>query len=849
MKKRLWDGANNLRGSMDASRYKDYMLGLMFYKFLSDQTLNAFKTRSGITETNERKVVEAYFKAFEQYGDHLSNMIQGVLGYYVLPEYLYQTWLSDINNGEFEVQHVIDSLNNFERTMAVTSESDDFKGLFSSSTLDLTNTALGSNLNERSKNIKNLILLFSDLNMVALQKGDVLGDAYEYLIGQFAMESGKKAGEFYTPRQVSEVMAQIVVKSSHINSIYDPTVGSGSLLLTVRNHLKGDAQKLLHYYGQEKNTATYNLTRMNLLLHGVRPENMTIRNGDTLTEDWPEDPERPSEGVQFDAVVMNPPYSVKNWNQADLKVSDPRFEITGVLPPNSKGDYAFLLHGLYHLGQEGTMAIVLPHGVLFRGGAEGQIRERLLNKNYIDTIIGLPDKLFTNTGIPVTVLILKKNRALDEPVLMVDASNTFVKEGKQNVLREKDIAKIVDTYVNRSEEKGYSHLATREEIIENEYNLNIPRYIESIDEDIPDDVDAHLYGGIPYKDIENLHVLQAMVPHVINQSLKEVRMGYMQLTDSIATLTENVLNDAAVLDKSKAVETRIQAYQAKYWEQLKSVADVKAIRGIREAMLAEIKDILLEFDHVDEYDGYQIIADIWSETLTEDAEVIALSDFYTEGRKRVPLMATKGSGKNKREEQVGWIGSIVPNDLIKKHLFDAERTEIETKETRLQEVEAELTELVEAAKVEESDEESALGDALNEREDAFLIGSVRSELKTAEENSKAYHFLKTAESLLNERTKLNRDMKKLEKDLKEMTEERIETLTDEEIDTLMYEKWFGSIIPKVKRLLEKPLIEELDILEQLQERYSETLDSLEAESEKLEKELEAMMAQMVVSEE
>ncbi|QUW23063.1 type I restriction-modification system subunit M [Sporosarcina sp. Marseille-Q4063] len=848
IKRRLWDGANELRGSMDASRYKDYMLGLMFYKFLSDQTLETFKVTSGVNETNETKLVVAYYEAHEQYGDQLSSMIRNVLGYYVLPEYLYQTWLSDINSGEFEVQKVIDSLNNFERTIAVTGDSDDFKGLFSSSTLDLTNTALGNNLNERSRNIRNLILLFADLNMVALQKGDVLGDAYEYLIGQFAMESGKKAGEFYTPRQVSEVMAQIVAKSSNINSIYDPTVGSGSLLLTVRNHLKGDAQKTLNYFGQEKNTATYNLTRMNLLLHGVRPERMTIRNGDTLAEDWPEDPERSSEGVQFDAVVMNPPYSVKNWNQSDLKVSDPRFEIAGVLPPNSKGDYSFLLHGLYHLGQQGTMAIVLPHGVLFRGGAEGQIRQRLLDKNYIDTVIGLPDKLFSNTGIPVTVVILKKNRKLNDPVLMIDASHTFTKEGKQNVLREKDIAKLVDTYEMRNEEKGYSHLATREEIIENEYNLNITRYIESIDEDIPEDVDAHLYGGIPYRNIKNLHVLQETVPHIIEDSIEEIREDYVTLKKSINEITNEVLNDAYVLDKSKAVEEELLAFQNKYWDLLKSVDDVNNIRDIRESMLAGIKDILLAFNHIDEYDGYQIIADIWENKLTEDTEVIALSDFYTEARNRVPLMVTKGSGNNKREEQDGWIGSLVPNDLIKFKLYKSELTEIETKESRLQEVEAELTELVEAAKVEESDEEVALGDALNEREDAFLVGSVRSELKAAEKDSTDYTLLKIVESLLNERTKLNRDIKKLETELKAMAEDRIETLTDEEINKLMYEKWFGSVISKVNRLLENPLTEELAVLEQLQNRYSDTLETLEEESEKLEKELDEMMEQLVVSE-
>ena len=442
---------------------------------------------------------------------------------------------------------------------------------------------------------------------------------------------------------------------------------------------------------------------MNLLLHGVRPEKMSIRNGDTLQEDWPENPNRPSEGVQFDGVVMNPPYSVKNWNQADLKVSDPRFEVSGVLPPNSKGDYAFLLHGLYHLGQEGTMAIVLPHGVLFRGGTEGHIRQRLLEKNYIDTIIGLPDKLFTNTGIPVTVIILKKNRELNAPVLMIDASHTFIKEGKQNVLREKDIAKLVDTYVTRSEETGYSHLATREEIIENDYNLNIPRYIESIDEDIPEDVDAHLLGGIPYDNIAQLSVIQSTVPDVINEYLEEIRVGYVSLTASMDGIRYTVLSAPYVKDKSKALTERLKHYQDKYWPILKSVEDVDEIRGIREAMVVEIKDILLEFDHIDEYDGYQVIANIWQEQLMADTEVIAMKDFYTEGRKSIPRMVTKGEGNKKREVQDGWIGSLIPNELIKTKLFNAELTEIETKEIKLQDIEATLTDLVEAAKVEESD--------------------------------------------------------------------------------------------------------------------------------------------------
>ncbi|WP_340084991.1 type I restriction-modification system subunit M [Siminovitchia sp. FSL H7-0308] len=848
IKKRLWDGANELRGSMDASRYKDYMLGLMFYKFLSDKTLDTFKKTSGMKQNDEKEIVQAYREAYEQYGEQLVSMIRNVLGYYVLPDNLYQTWLEDIRTGEFEVQKVTDSLNSFERTIAVTGDSDDFKGLFSNSTIDFTDTALGSNLNERSKNIKSLILLFADLNMVALQKGDVLGDAYEYLIGQFAMESGKKAGEFYTPHQVSEVMAQIVAKTSKIESIYDPTVGSGSLLLTVRKHLTEDAQKNLTYYGQEKNTATYNLTRMNLLLHGVRPEKMTIRNGDTLAEDWPEDPQRPNEGIQFDAVVMNPPYSVKNWNKSDLKVSDPRFEIAGVLPPDSKGDYAFLLHGLFHLGQHGTMAIVLPHGVLFRGGTEGEIRKRLVDKNRIDTIIGLPDKLFTNTGIPVAVIILKKNRNIGDPVLMIDASKDFIKVGKQNVLQEKDIAKIADTYTERREEKGYSHLATREEIMKNEYNLNIPRYIESIEEDIPHDVDAHLFGGIPRSNIAELKVLQSTVPIILEQSLKEISDGYVVLSSSIDEITKNVLNDPRVIEKSEEMEVKITAYMNKYWQALKNIEDVNQITELKNEMLIEIKNVLSEFNHVDVYDGYQIIAEIWKNTLTDDTEIIASSDFYTAGRTRVPRMVIKGTGKKKRIEQDGWMGSIVPNTLITKHLYSGELAEIKAKKTRLQEIETELADLVEAAKVEGSEEEFALGETLNDKENAFLVGSVRAELKEAKKDTAEYALLKNVESLLNEKATLNTKTNKLEKELKQATEERILTLTDDEIDHLMYEKWFGNVLEKMVRLIENPLKEELHTLERLQERYSETLSEMEKESERLEKQLEAMMQELVVNE-
>ena len=847
IKARLWNGATELRGSMDASRYKDYMLGLMFYKFLSDKTLKTFAELSGLsTDVN---VFEEYQKAHELYEKDLEKMISDNLGYVVKPKYLYQKWLNDMNTGQFEVQTVTESLGEFERSVVSTDETDDFNGLFSSSTLDLSDTALGSDLNTRSKNIQALIRLFEDLDMVALQKSDILGDAYEFLIGQFAMESGKKAGEFYTPHQVSEVMAQIVATNKSLSSIYDPTVGSGSLLLTVKKHLSEEQQKVLSYYGQEKNTATYNLTRMNLLLHGVRPEKMSIKNGDTLAQDWPEDPERPDEGVQFDAVVMNPPYSIKNWNRVGLKASDPRFEIASVLPPDSKGDFAFLLHGLYHLSTTGTMAIVLPHGVLFRGGAEGEIRQKLIEKNQIDTVIGLPSNLFSNTGIPVCIIILKKNRDLNEPVLFIDASHNFIKVGKQNVLQEKDIAKIVDTYSNRTEEEGYSHLASRKELISNDFNMNIPRYVTAIDNEIAHDVDAHLYGGIPKANIENLKILKQLVPDVLEQAFTEKRPGYLALNKTIDAFSDEVLSSTVVQETMTHVKETVEAYLDTYWTQLHELGKERSSRQVKEAMLADIKHQLSAFEQLDSYDGYQMIAEIWANSLEHDSEFIEQLGFYQAGRTREPNMVKKG--KKKEPVQDGWNGVIVPNCLIASEFYTKELAQIETFRSRIAEIESEMSELVENAKVEDSDEYNALFDSLKKNEegeaqDSFEGKSIKSSLKEAEKGSLEYDLLKKVDDLTKEKSAINKKIKTKEQELKELVADRILQLTDEEVNQLLFIKWFGSVIEKVEDLVESPLKAEIAVIDELNKRYSETLDTLDDEIATLEKELETMMKELVV---
>ena len=848
IKKRLWDGANELRGSMNASQYMDYMLGLMFYKFLSDKTLDQVRATEMLHDLTEAELLEHYEKLYKAYQDKYIELIRQPLGYYIPPEYLYQRWMKDINEGRFELQIVTDSLNNFERTIASNQNPDDFENLFSS--LDLTNQALGKDLNTRSKNIKSLIALFADLNMVALQKSDILGDAYEYLIGMFAMESGKKAGEFYTPRQVSEVLAQVVATSGPIASIYDPAVGSGSLLLTVKQHLSQQAQKELMYYGQEKNTATYNLTRMNLLLHGVRPEKMTVRNADTLAQDWPEDPERPNEACQFDAVVMNPPYSLKNWNSEGLTLSDPRFSFVGAMPPDSAGDYAFLLHGLYHLGQQGTMAIVLPHGVLFRGGTEGAIRKRLIDKNYIDAVIGLPSNLFTNTGIPVCVIVLKKNRSLGEPIVMIDASQYFVKVKTQNMLQDKDIARIIETYTSRIETASYSHLASLEEIKRNDYNLNIPRYVEPIETEIPHHVDGHLYGGIPKEDFNRLPIIMNIAQDIVKNHLSEVREGFYKVK-AIDSLQAEVLQSSNIETERKTLETHINTFVEKYWNILKSVSSETNLADLKVAMLDDAKNLFVDISWVDSYEAYQVVAELWHQKLTTDLEIIAGNDFYDAAIMTEPHMVTKGSGKTKRIEQDGVIGRLIPNDFIEHFLFSDERDKLDSYQSDLDSLEAELGELIEAAKEEATDEYYALNDLLkrdddDEVKDAFDAALVNKTLKKLAKTDESFELVKKTYDLLERIKKLKKSIKDDRKSLDEKVYARFETLTHEEIDQLMWNKWFGTITNDIGKILEAPVLKELDLLSMLNERYSDTLQSIDLEINNLEKSLEEMMKELVL---
>lgn len=483
---KLWAMANELRGNMDASEYKNYILAFMFYRYLSEHQEQYLVNNNILDIEDGQTINQAYLE--QANGDDLDDYLEDIsssLGYAIAPLDTWESLIHKIDNSMVVPSDYQTIFDNFNKNAELNKEAvQDFKGVFND--VNLGDSRLGSSTNDRAKSLSRIVKLIDSIDFKSDDGTDILGTIYEYLIKQFAASAGKKGGEFYTPHEVSEIISKIVTldkeKSDASFMVYDPAVGSGSLLLTVGQELP-DGQPV-KYYGQELNTTTYNLARMNLMMHDVSFINMDLKNADTLESDWPNG--KNAKGIDdplctFDAVVANPPYSA-HWDNSETKLKDPRFAPFGKLAPKTKADYAFVLHSLYHLDQEGTMAIVLPHGVLFRGAAEGVIRKTIIDKNYLDAVIGLPANIFYGTGIPTTILVFKKNRQTKD-VLFIDASREFEKAKNQNRLKPEHIEKIVETYKNREDVEKYAHKASLEEIKESDYNLNIPRYVDTFEEE------------------------------------------------------------------------------------------------------------------------------------------------------------------------------------------------------------------------------------------------------------------------------------------------------------------------------------------------------------------------------
>ena len=708
----IWESANQMRSKIEANEYKDFILGFIFYKYLSERELELFR-KEKLSDEEIRKVDESDV----EYAKH----VRETLGYFISYNNLFSTWLE--KGSDFDIKDVRDALSDFDRNI-----DEVYNKVFAKifNTLQTGMSKLGETSGAQTKSVKKLLRLIKKIPMDGKQDYDVLGFIYEYLISNFAANAGKKAGEFYTPHEVSVLMSEIVaehLKDKKQIKIYDPTSGSGSLLINIgraaSKYITGDGK--IDYYAQELKENTFNLTRMNLVMRGIKPANINVRNGDTLEDDWPffEENKKDStyELVRVDAVVSNPPYSQK-WDPKD-KEFDPRFKNYGVAP-KTKADYAFLLHDLYHLNDDGIMTIVLPHGVLFRGGEEATIRENLVEKNNIDTIIGLPENIFFGTGIPTIIMVLKRNRPTTD-ILIIDASKGFEKAGKNNRLRDCDIKRIVDTVKNRVSVDKYSAVVSKNTIRENGYNLNIPRYVDSSDEPEKWDIGATMIGGIPNAEIDELQEYWDTFPGLRESIFKPMSEGYS--TPAVEQIGKYVQKFGSVVSYKNAFSSAFNGfYQTLYDELIDGVLDVQ-IEPEKEKLASDIFSRVDPIPLIDRYAAYQSFAGHWN-VISGDIEML-----QTEGFEVItqvdPNMVIKKNNKEDdeiTEVQDGWKGHILPFELVQTELLPDAVREIDSLEKRLAEIGEEYTEIIDSF-----DEDEKQGSYLNDNNDAF----VTKELKAA----------------------------------------------------------------------------------------------------------------------
>lgn len=715
---KIWASANKMRAKIEANEYKDFILGFIFYKFLSDKELTFLKSNG--VEGDDLHTIKEDDRETVTY-------LQNNLGYFIAYEYLFSTWLAQGRN--FSIASVRDALSAFERLIQPERKKL-FGGIFKSLHSGLSK--LGASDAEQSKAVRDILMLIKEIPTDARQDYDVLGFVYEYLISNFAANAGKKAGEFYTPHEVSVLMSDIIahhLKGQQNICIYDPTSGSGSLLInigkSVARHTEGNNN--IKYYAQELKTATFNLTRMNLIMRGINPSNIEVRCGDTLKEDWPyfdeTDPQKTYDPLYLDAVVSNPPYS-QEWDPRDQE-NDPRYAAFG-LAPKGKADFAFLLHDLYHVKPEGIMTIVLPHGVLYRGDSEYQIRKALIENNHIDAIIGLPEKIFFGTGISTIIMVLKRAKTRrDDNVLFVDASLGFAKEGKNNILRASDIRKITDAVTCRAEIPKFSRLVSREEIRHNYYNLNISRYVDASPCPERYDIYATMFGGIPATDLDSLADYWQAFPSLRGELFQLNAEGYSHLK------SEELRSQ---IECNSDVQAFGEAYRAAFVD-LGDFLEQALVRpmltlGIvqtEEAITAELFRRLSPFSLIDPYQAYQFFSEVWG-GVASDIEVLQSEGF---GAVRIvdPIMVVKKKDGKEVEVQEGWVGRLLPFDLVQRELLAEQVEHIEGLEERLADITTELETLIEGLSPEDQDKSF-----LNDDNTKFVSKELNAEVKRIKSN-------------------------------------------------------------------------------------------------------------------
>lgn len=826
---KIWESAQKMRKTIEANEYKDYILGFMFYKFLSNKEIITLKSL-GFSKEDMIDVTEENTRIVE--------ILKQKNGYFISYNNLFSTWINMSN--DFDISNVRDALSAFSRLISDTHKKV-YEGIFT--TLETGLSKLGDSSTSQTKSAKDLIYLINSIPMDNKQDYDVLGFIYEYLISNFAANAGKKAGEFYTPHEVSLLMSEIIaehLKDRKEIEIYDPTSGSGSLLInigkTASKYIKEENK--IKYYAQELKQNTYNLTRMNLVMRGILPDNIFTRNGDTLESDWPYfDEKEKYHTLHVDAVVSNPPYS-QNWEPTE-KDTDPRYKEYG-LAPKSKADYAFLLHDLYHLKGDGIMTIVLPHGVLFRGGEEGEIRKNLIEHNNIDTIIGLPANIFFGTGIPTIIMILKKNRTSDD-VLIIDASKGYVKEGKNNKLRASDIKKIVDTVANRASIDKFSKVVSREEIRQNDYNLNIPRYVDSFEESEQYDIYSLMNGGIPINEINKYDNYFKVFPNLRNDIFSNINSSYCSLASD--NLHEFIMNHSDIKKYKEAYKIQFSNFDDYlYNELIKNMDNIDISEEetkISNALFNRIDNLPL----IDKYNSYQILDDIWN-TISGDLEIIN-NEGLSACKKIDPIMEIKKKGNIETEVQVGVKGRIIPFEYVIDYKLKNLKDDITSKNEKISEIESRISEIFDNLT---EDEKLEIEDTLTDENTSFIPKGVSKKVK---EYLNSNISEGTVENKLIEVNNLYEEHKKITKNIKEEniilekeTIKELENLTNEEIYELLRRKWIDPIISGIDKQIDNIITEFTKNIEKLSNKYNQTLNDIDKEIKETEKTLSKMIDEL-----
>lgn len=827
---KIWESANRMRSKIEANEYKDYILGFIFYKFLSDKEVEYLKTLDW-TDEDLPELKEDETDTVE--------LCKKNIGYFISYNNLFSTWVKI--GKDFDVSNVTDALSAFERNIG-----NNYKAVFDKifDTLQMGLNKLGDTSGARTNAIRGLISLIKDIPMDEKQGYDVLGYIYEYLISNFASNAGKKAGEFYTPHEVSILMSEIIahhLKDRNNISIYDPTSGSGSLLINIgKSAAKYMNSENIKYYAQELKENTYNLTRMNLVMRGLKPGNIFTRNADTLEEDWPIDLDSYPPVLRVDAVVSNPPYS-QAWNP-EGKESDSRYSGYGTAP-KSKADYAFLLHDLYHVAPDGIMTIVLPHGVLFRGGEEGEIRKNLIERNQVDAIIGLPANIFFGTGIPTIIMVLKQSRDNDD-VLIIDASKGFIKEGKNNKLRACDIKKIADTVAGRATVPKFSRTVSRAEIRSNDYNLNIPRYLDSSEKAESFDIYASMFGGIPTYEIDELAEYWGTLEGLRDTLFVVVNESYSELATE--NLKDTIKNHNSVKAFESAFQKAFEGFEEYLYYELIEYAESVSISKEETKISEDIFDRLENVPLVDRYEVYQLLDDSWTQ-IASDLEIIQTEGF--EATKQVdPKMVIKKKDGIDNEVQEGFIGHIIPFALVQDTLLREEFQQLQSKEKQLNEIKALYEELLDS--MSEDDKSS---EAIDEDGTAFVYAQVAKLAKQyAAEMKKGVIFSgDNFETKIIQCNDLVSDEKSLKKEIKEETDalhmktkSTIEALTDDEAKMLLRMKWITKLMENLYSM-PKTIVEELiKKVSSISMKYSETLEDIEKNIKATEKELGVLLDEL-----